>query len=660
MKKIFLLSISFLSFWVAGSQSAVRIEAGPGQSGNVIYYHGPLPLGAKSEIVRTDAGGKEKAFPIAISGSVNELKKKAAAAPDVFRYLLDLPETAATKLNTALVGAMHTDDLPMYNLPMVAFACGLAIVDKDATPESTYRFRNAAGWQGEAVSARPKNPDWTSVRAKALGQGDHSANVRLGWLVPPGAKENLLGVVVYRSVPFEDKFEPIPMLRGFQNQSDSLIATARDTSKRVLGSWHYAIRMVDRFGSASAVSEVILAHNFPPESQPMFTYFKAIGRSDKPAVDLQWKLDNAFRARAVRVYRSRQFDGPFELITTLGPQQTSYTDAVDDLMEAYVYQLEAEDLAAEANVRSARHPAVSEFKALALPVTDLKADTLDIDIRISWTGNPPLDRGYYVARTEGYDATQLQIVSPFIPASRTQAQHQWTDRDTTLRGDRFYTYGVITESHSYLKGEVDETAAQRPRRSVYVPTPNRCNLRQDDDQRGYTLTWQHVGTLPEYNNHFGYAVFARAKDAVGGFKEITTAPVLLDTNWYHLAKADPTLEYAVRALDIFGNKSAFSPTASISSAFLNDFGPRFLRSEPIDDSRVELRWVRPTDPRAKGYQLYMTDGESDPVVVGKFSIDQLKHTVTPPDKGRTNYYFIVALDADGRPGSPSEWLTVLP
>jgi len=71
-----------------------------------------------------------------------------------------------------------------------------------------------------------------------------------------------------------------------------------------------------------------------------------------------------------------------------------------------------------------------------------------------------------------------------------------------------------------------------------------------------------------------------------------------------------------------------------------------------------LRWNKPANERVTAFQLYQTDGESEPIVVGKFGLDTTTHRVTKPIAPATHYYFIVALDKDGKPSSASEWVMV--
>jgi hypothetical protein len=118
------------------------------------------------------------------------------------------------------------------------------------------------------------------------------------------------------------------------------------------------------------------------------------------------------------------------------------------------------------------------------------------------------------------------------------------------------------------------------------------------------------------------------------------------------------MEYAIRAIDIYGNKSGFSLPCRLSEVFAQDFGPRFLRAEEVSETQTEIRWNTPLDKSITGYQLYMTDGESPSVLVGKFPSEQTSHRVATPKQPYVHYYFIVALDSNGNSSSASEWVAI--
>lgn len=645
-----------LSLFISSADGQMRLEAGLGQKGSVIFYHGILPLPKNATIIRTDARGVEKKWTITAAATEKDVSDNYKRMPEVFQYLLPLSASAPREIAAAVKTANTTEQIQFYDVTSIALSTGLAIYDEDGREEYTYRLEaNNQVLVNATQTTSPK--EWLKQTAKSIGQNPNQAQARLGWFIPTALHELLQGVVVYRAKPFDTKMELLYTLRGFQKQGDSLIATVRDTTTHIMGSWHYGIRLINKFGASSALSDLLLAHNYPPGSRPWFESFRATGSSESPTIQLKWKIGNTFRAQAVNIFRSRNPDGPFTMIHTAAPTDTLYKDNIEDVMEAYHYYLHVVDLAGDSSIISVTYPAVSEFKPVALPISEVTCDTLGRNIRVRWNGNGPGDRGYYLARTEGYDEKKLVPISGFIPALATTITYEYIDRDTALRGDRYYTYGIITESHGYRKSEIMATASARPNRTLYVPCPSYTAIRKEDNGIGAMITWGHV-TSEQYDRHFGYRLYARKKASTEAFSELLDNPILLDTNWYYLNNADYSLEYSVRAIDMYGNKSAFSAPARLDNAFESDFGPRYLRTESISETQTELRWNTPQNNRITGYQLYMTNGETEPVIVGKFNSEVNSHKVSPPAAPLVHYYFIVGIDASGVLSNASEWVLV--
>jgi hypothetical protein len=650
------LLLIFASFLLISSHAQEgKLSAGVGQSGVVIIYEGPLPLPADAQLIRTGPNGPAE-WKFQAARNEREVREKAEAMPEVFRYVLPMGESAFKELAGKMKTATQTSEIPFFNVTTIAFASGLAHTDPEGNMQCIYRLKSGNTWlTGECKPA--SSGAWTNYRAEALGQTAQQEQARLGWYIPPAAEAELQGVVAYRGKPFGEAIDPLYTLRGFMRQNDSLVATVRDTTTHIVGSWHYAVRMVNRFGAISPFSELILAHNYPPGSRPWFSEFRATGSKTAPTITLTWKVENAVRVKAVHIYRSRKPDGPFEIVHSAPASVTEFVDHVYDVMEAYFYYIHVEDVAGDPDIRTVVYPAVCEFRPEALPVSEITADSIAGNVVIRWKGNGAPDRGYYVMRTEGYADSLLKEISPFIPAVAGKADYEYVDADSTLRGDRHYTYAVITESHGYVKSGVLESVSIRPNRKLYVPSPNQIHLRREDNGSDAMLTWSHVSNK-EYDRHFGYRVFTRVAGTSEPFADALDRMVMLDTNWLLIRNVRPDQEFVVRAVDIYGNQSAFTMPVKLEDPFYDSFGPRYLRAERKSQTQSELRWNIPPDARVSGFQLYQTNGESEPVLVGKFSAQTTNTQVTNPSAGTYLYYFIVALDATGKPSTPSEWVRV--
>jgi hypothetical protein len=631
------------------------LEAGYGESGVVLYYHGPLPLAEKTVIERTDASGAVKSFKMKQAASEIEILVNGKYVPTVHHYLTKLDNKGIKHLWEVLQKAKNTSAINLYSLPTVAFGCGLALRDSTVKNGVTYSYQLKVNDQpsGNPVSVAI---DIKNNLAQPLiaGKSTSDANTRLGWYIPSDNQKDVLGYITYRSEPLAEKYLPLVTLQGFQKQSDSLIAIVRDTTTHLVGSWNYAIRLVDRFGAVGPASQPIMAHNYPPESLPRVTNFKAVGAKDKPVINLSWGLQNAFRVGSLKLYRSRFPDKDYVLVKEFAATDSSATDYILDVMEAYFYYFEILDLGGEPNLRSTITPAISQYKPEAYPISELEAEPKEKGILITWRGHVPADRGYYVLRMEGF-SDSLLVISSFIPATADTAVYSYFDKDPSLRGDRHYTYGIISESHGYQKSEALLTASARPNIPVHVPVPQHLSLRLHDDESGFSLTWRDVA-VNGYNNLFGYRVYFR-NNASEDFKEFTTELILPDTNWINLPFVKIETEWTVKTFDVFGNESVFATPVKYEDPFFYEFGPRYLRTESMEN-HVEIRWNNTSPGRITGFKLYKSDGTNEPELVRTFTPNELNFNAEFPAENEVHYYSIVATDKNNVLSKNSEWVIV--
>jgi hypothetical protein len=631
------------------------LEAGYGESGAVLYYHGPLPLPERSVIERTDASGGTKIFKLKQAASEIEILVNGKNVPAVHNYLTKLDNNAIKHLGEVLQKAKNTTEINMYSLPSVAFGCGLALRDSTVKGGISYTYQLKIN---DKPTGAPKivNYDSQNNLAKPLitGKTTGDTNIKLGWYIPENNQKDVLGFVTYRSEPLAEKYVPLITLQGFQKQTDSLIAIVRDTTTHLVGSWNYAIRLVDRFGAVGPASQPIMAHNYPPESLPRVTNFKAVGAEDKPVINLSWDLQNAFRVGSLKLYRSRFPDKDYVLVKEFAATDTTTTDYILDVMEAHFYFLEILDLGGEPDLRSVITPAISQYQPEAYPISEITAEPKEKGILISWRGHVPADRGYYILRMEGF-SDSLRVISSFIPATTDTAVYSYFDKDPSLRGDRNYTYGVISESHGYQKSEVLLTASARPNIPVHVPVPQHLSLRLHDDESGFSLTWRDVAE-DGYNNLFGYRVYFR-NNALDDFKEFTTELILPDTNWINLPFVTIDTEWTVKTFDVFGNESVFATPVKYEDPFFYEFGPRYLRTESMEN-HVEIRWNNTSPGRITGFKLYKSDGTNEPELVRTFTPNELNFNVEFPAENEVHYYSIVATDKNNVLSKNSEWVVV--
>jgi len=654
--------ILFLLLWFLSIFNPLfgqHLEVGSGHLGIVVYYHGILPgENYQVEVIRSGAGVEQMSWNLKAVRSVVGLSENKDRLPWLFEGMLPLEDKALSLLAQRMDKAENTADIPFYMSPNVAFPVGLAILDTLVRKQQSYNYSLQINGQnvGEPISILHNPDEKIKWMPRANGASHNELQIKSIWLIPEKHINDVYGFVTYRSAPFSDKFDRVFGLSVFTGSQDSIFAIFRDSTLPVEGVYHYFIQTVDRFGALGPVSEYVQGSNFPAGTEPIVTYFKAHGKRDQPYIELKWRLANSWRARSLALFKSRRFDGPYEKVSYLAPTDTAYIDIIEDVMESHFYYLEIDDFATNELSASAKVTSLSDFKIDAFPPEELSVSAEAEKIILVWRSAGKVDRGYYVLRTEGY-GDDYSIISDFIPANPDMTEYTYVDSSSALAGNKYYSYAIISESHSYTLSEPSEPVSIRPDVKLFVPTPSQLSIRKNDFDESGTLIWEDLSS--RHDDFCCYRVFARNKETQDSFRLLTEEFLLFETNFYQIDKIDPNLEYTVKAYDIFENESTFASPVFYEEVFGNFFGPSLLMGGSDNDG-ILIRWADPQNTRVVRYELFRTEDESvAPKSVAKLSKDTLQYLDTATTQGNYYYYFLVAYDANDRPGRPSEWIAVL-
>jgi hypothetical protein len=467
-------------------------------------------------------------------------------------------------------------------------------------------------------------------------------------LIPYDKKSEVYGFLGYRTAPFVPDYKLIQGIEAFTVAGDTINATFMDTTALLApGVYHYMIRTFDRFGMLGPPSEYAEGSNYGPVAEPVIVYFKAIGLKDKPAIQLNWRLLNSWRVRSLALYRSRSWDGPYELIKHFSPDDSTYVDPITDVMESYFYYFEMDDIAQKDPVITSKATTVSEYVWPAQVPDSVNAVAEGPAIRVSWKRAGFQDRGFYVLRAEGYGEPD-QLVSPFIHAYDSVAHYDWLDTSSLLKGDEYYTYSVISESIGYDKSAQAEPVSVRPEVPVYIAAPQDLKLTRETDTT-FLLRWQDLSG-EESNNHFGYQVFQKDRKAEGGYRGITPEPLTFETNYYVLNRISPSDTFIVRAYNIFGNASVNSEEVALHDPFFFKFGPEYVMGQN-EEKGVLLKWNRPLRTDVTQYRIHRISDDGTKSEIAKVPVTETSYLDTKVKAGATYYYFITA---DARGGLSSE------
>jgi hypothetical protein len=478
--------------------------------------------------------------------------------------------------------------------------------------------------------------------------------IRTRWYIPSDKQEGIYSFLAYRTEPFEPNYQLVDGIHSFFVSGDSIMAVFMDTlARETPGVYQYMIRTFDRYGRLGKPSEYGEGSNFAPASEPLIVYFKAQGLTDQPAIQLKWKLINPWRVRTLALHRAREFSGPFELLGLVSPLDSTYLDPVTDVMEAYYYYFEHDDIAQDSPVVSVVAMHACDYKWPAAVPDSVNAVAEGATIKVSWKSSGFQDRGYYVLRSKGYGEPK-DIISPFVPIVRGEEYYSWTDT-FALEGDQYYTYGVISESIGYVQSDVSESSSARPDVPVFISPPTDVRISRQSDTT-CLISWSDM-SADESHNHFGYHVYQKDSTAADGYKLLTTELLHFETNYYVLNHITPNDVFVVRAYNIFGNESADSESASLQDAFFYKFGPEYLMGQN-EETGIRIKWNRPLRSDVTQYNLYRVVSDGKKSQIATLKAEETSYLDTKIKKGDTYYYFITADTKHGLSSQASELLTI--
>jgi hypothetical protein len=649
------ITIGLLSIGTALSQS---LEVGYGNFGAMVYWQGILPPAEGAEILRTTDGQREEVMRWRIQPihTPEEFMQNLEGKPPVFKNMFTFTEGTAVTLLKRVNEASRVDRIPLHQFPNILFALGLAVWDTTVVEGETYRYQILIDGvpidDGVSLHAvLPTEYDWLPTFHST---SSNQTIIHSRWNIPYEKRAEVITYLAYRSTPFKPDYQLVDGIRNFSVIDDTFIAVFSDTTLTQLGVYHYVIRPVNRFGEIGPLSEYAQGSNFPPETEPLLVYFNAEGLRDRPAIHLKWRIQNTWRIRSLALYRSREFDGPYELLRYIPPRDTTYLDHVDDVMESYFYYFEMNDIAQPFPIKTNRVGALSDYPWPAVTPNSVEAVVNGPDITIRWKRAGFQDRGYYVMRTQGYGEPN-QLVSEFIRVVEGQEYYEWTDTTAAMSPEHTYGYGVISESIGYVQSELSEVVHARPDVPIHVPAPGDLRISRTGDTT-FLLSWRDHSS-DETLHHLGYRVYQRDNAAEDGYRVLTPEMLLFETNWLELSDITPEDTFTVKAYNIFGDESVYSLPASLHDPFFYRFGPEYLMGQNEEEG-IRVRWNRPLRSNITGYTLYRIGEDERMVQVATPGVEETNWLDTQVNPGETYYYFITAHESAGMSSMASELLNI--
>ena len=398
------------------------------------------------------------------------------------------------------------------------------------------------------------------------------------------------------------------------------VTTHHDVTLNPATTYTYRVRAVNAIG-ASAYSNIASATTAdePPEAPTSLTA-EAVSSSQ---IDLAWE-DAADTEDGFELERSIAV-GSFNLLTTLGPNVTTYRDGALDAETTYYYRVRAaNDVGASdySNTASA-----TTFEAPPAPPTNLTAAAVSASqIDLTWDDEAENEDGVEIERlVEGGSFSPLATIGP----------NMTTYSDTGLSASTTYAYRVRAVNDIGASDYSNTASATTLEAPPAAPT-DLAAVAVGADR--IALSWQdHADNEDRFD-------IERATTGQPFALVATVGPNITSYQDEEL-EAATTYAYRVRAVNSAG-ASDYSNVASAMTADVPPEAPTNLTAEAISAGAIDLEWEDESD-NEEGFELERAEEEGPFTLLVVVGTDVTRYSDTGLEAATTYAYRIRAVNAVG-------------
>jgi fibronectin type 3 domain-containing protein len=597
----------------------------------------------------------ETYMPSNINAFNGKLMQWNAACP-----FYEQPTTEKMEKAFALFQSYNSIDSVFYfnSVPLYLYASGNAFLDVSVEEGKSYIYKITYGNESKITDAFTFKKEVLKVKAGINSKIVLGSNVQLKWYVKQVDKNNPPHVAkVFRSDNLQTPLKEIDALCGFQYKQDSLFAILYDTVIDKRFYYSYCMKMYDKFGNESAMSDTVSLLNIFENTVPVIHVYSKSNAS-KRGIDLSWNFKNTPGVRSIDVYKSLNFDDGFQLIHSANSTDTVFTDIDVKPIISYYYYIQINGLFEKGNKSATVSGMLKTAIAPAAPI-NISANQKERGIELTWNRVGPFTRGYYVFRGLNYHPTSMQQVSGLLVTDSTQII--FTDT-TNLDFGRVYSYCVKAVSVGYTIGKSSDTvgtAYMKLEKNYDFTAPASVWVKQIGNVA--KIVWQRDTTNLMIT---GYELLRREfkndKD-----EKLATWNVIADDAKLknHSSYIDSTVkiltkyEYAVKAKYAM-QFSEPSVATQFEMAYEKPTTPAALQAYYTGNS-ILIRWGKIETKNIKSIKIYRSDDASADKLISTINSSEESFNDKNIIVGKEYDYYLIVLDNNGVESTKSGIVTIL-
>jgi fibronectin type 3 domain-containing protein len=537
------------------------------------------------------------------------------------------------------------DSLQIYlSQQAVAAAFGILLIDTAIRPGQTYQYRitqvkTDGHTRGQYITnAVNSNDRYLAEKPVFKARKITGSLITLKWTSKVGQTPQAL--LVKRNNGPHKKFEQKQLPYTIEERADSLVFTIADDDVTIDELYQYTITPVNRFGGGAFVVSDTASAAILDQNLLIPQVFNAHADSAKQRIVLNWGFFKPEYISVVKVFRSIDYEGNYLFVGTGTNNQ--FVDETAVLGQKYYYYLTITDKLGRESLKSIKvYGLVQSLKVPNAPqnVTAIAANN---QITVSWKDLSFDTRGFYVYRNDQYGGKML-LISDFITADIKKGGNYSFVDTAKLTGK--VGYAVVAENLSNKRSEFSNLFYLKGG-AVVAQAP--VVFDQLIDGNNHRIFWQ---SPTGENQPAGYNVYRKINE--GNYIMITRNPIRADkTTFTDTTNLSGSIKYKVVSINAAAEEGGSSNEITFADR-MDIFSPSSLKTFYSEDhAAVVLEW-QTSQGKVKKYEIYRYIRGAEPARVGEVTGKAHTYKDSSFVKDKTNYYYVVAVDENGRKSAPS-------
>lgn len=534
----------------------------------------------------------------------------------------------------------------------LAIAFKLLLVDSTANPQNSYQYRvvqlkRDGGEYGKYVSEPVSLNRNTLVanKPKAANRKTSGGIFRLTFKAK-ATPEVPQAIMIMRKGENDKNFNRVILPYSIEQNADSLVYELVDNQVAENQLYQYFIMPCNRFGGGGNVNSDTLAVADIDQKMLIPKAFAVAVDSIKQQINLSWGFIKPELVSMVKIYRSEDYEDGY---TYLGAtKQAVYADKTAVPGKKYYYYLVMADMLGRSSERSTK--AYALMQNAQKPVSPMYVSVVKNQNgnQISWQDYGQQTRGFKIYKTQQLNG-DLTPLDTFVYAAKNM-EGKYSFIDTSKNTGGTVGYAVIAESFSNVVSNFSKTVyINESTNGPILKAPMFLDFTRDKET--VHLFWRMD---KEAGQPVGYNIYRKMGNA--DYKKVNTSLINANKTSYTdiFRLVDANVLYKITAVGLNGKESEQSDELQVNYASAMAYPPTSLKSTFTEDRNgIALNW-QPSQSAVSKYQVYRYTRGEEPIKIAEVDATKVSYTDAQFNKTATNYYYIIAVSADGALSAPSK------